>query len=277
MMTKHQAGWVFSDLREKFAERVFERIYGTDRLHCSKDGFTLQRPTTKDVKLPTNDHFDQGPKLLGLQCVQGSVALTDQEEGDGCFQCWPRSHQFHEEIVKTKKVPDRDFVLLTGRDKDLLTRNGINPVRVYVRRGDVVLWRSDLAHCGAPPVGVRDSFRAVVYVSCLPFELTPEPVYHQKSRAYEQLETGSHWACREEWFGKQDLPGIQPYHRVPPPLTKRQQELFGLARYPGTSKLSSRYVSSTPAALTDEEPFKGHQVVIEETGITSSGQDLTTV
>lgn len=270
MMHKHQAGWVFSDLRERFAERVYERMYGTRRLHCSKDGFTLQRPTTKDVLRATNDHFDQGPKLLGLQCVQGSVALTDQEEGDGCFQCWPRSHQFHEQIVTQQGAPNRDFVLLKAHDKDLLKSHDIHASRVYVRRGDVVLWRSDLAHCGAPPVGTRDTFRAVVYVSCLPCELTPEPVYHQKSRAYDQLETGCHWACREEWFSKQDLPGIQPFHLVPPPLTRRQQELYGLVRYPSKAEMSS---SESPADPAKEHTVIKKEMAIEEPGVTSSGND----
>ena len=31
------------------------------------------------------------------------------------------------------------------------------------RAGDVILWRSDLVHCGAPPVGQRPGFRAVSY------------------------------------------------------------------------------------------------------------------
>merc|ERR1719421_1298352 len=43
MMQLHQAGFVFNDLREVMAERVFEKLYGTRVLHCSKDGFTLQR------------------------------------------------------------------------------------------------------------------------------------------------------------------------------------------------------------------------------------------
>jgi hypothetical protein len=42
MFQLHQAGWVFNDLRQKIAERVYEPLYGTQRLHVSKDGFTLQ-------------------------------------------------------------------------------------------------------------------------------------------------------------------------------------------------------------------------------------------
>ena len=38
MFQLHQAGWVFHELREKIASRVFEPLYGTRELHCSKDG-----------------------------------------------------------------------------------------------------------------------------------------------------------------------------------------------------------------------------------------------
>jgi len=233
MMQLHQAGWVFSDLRERFAERVFEKMYGTRELHSSKDGFTFQRPTSADLKRHPNDHFDQGSNC-GLQCVQGSVALTDQEEGDGCFLCWPRSHQLHGEIIERRGGKQSDFLILSGDEKKLLRSRDIRPVRVPVRRGDVILWRSDLCHCGAPPVGACDRFRAVVYVCCLPASLTPEAVYEAKRRAYLQLETGGHWPCREEWFIVRDKHArlsIQPYLKDPPNLPRRQLELYGLVRY----------------------------------------------
>ena len=38
-------GWLFSDLREILAKRVFEPLYGTRELHSSKEGFTFHRPT----------------------------------------------------------------------------------------------------------------------------------------------------------------------------------------------------------------------------------------
>jgi hypothetical protein len=93
MMQSHQAGWVFTELRERFAARVFEPLYSSQELHVSKDGFTLHRPTDGKVSLSTNDHFDQGDRWMGLQCIQGSVALTDQSENDGCFIVWPGSHK----------------------------------------------------------------------------------------------------------------------------------------------------------------------------------------
>lgn len=239
MMQLYQAGWVFNDLREMFAERVFERLYGTRALHCSKDGFTLQRPTRTELKRTPNDHFDQGASMQGLHCVQGSVALTDQEENDGCFLVWPGSHQWRETLLAQPKYSKKsrdDFIIIDESDKETLFAAGIAPLRVPVNRGDVILWRSDVCHCGAPPLGVRDNFRAVVYVCCLPAVLTSEATYRQKRRAYDELQTGSHWPSREEWFKpskrhEQQMQVVRPYWRDSPQLSQRQMELYGLTRY----------------------------------------------
>jgi len=249
MMQLHQAGWVFSDLREVMAERVFEKLYGTRELHTSKDGFTLQRPTEAELGRSPNDHFDQGCKLKGLQCIQGSVALTDQEYEDGCFLCWPGSHQHHEELVAKRPGGGarKDWVILNENEKQFLNDHGVQPVRVPVRKGDVVLWRSDVAHKGAPPIGKRDNFRGVVYICMLPAVLTPEEVYEQKQQAYQKLETGSHWPCQEEWFSPRKAPqfDLQPYFRKPPALTERQSLLYGLRRYNGASPLLSSQMPSS--------------------------------
>mmetsp|Transcript_33489 Transcript_33489/g.59036 ORF Transcript_33489/g.59036 Transcript_33489/m.59036 type:complete len:522 (-) Transcript_33489:245-1810(-) len=259
MMQLHQAGWVFNELRELLAERVFEKLYGTRELHCSKDGFTLQRPTSQELNRSPNDHFDQGSSMYGLQCLQGSVALTDQEFEDGCFLCWPGSHKHHPEIVaaRGRKAGRQDFVILNDREKDLLQSYGIEPRRVPVRRGDAILFRSDLAHCGASPIGCRQNFRAVVYICMLPAAMTPEDVYEKKQSAYQQLATGSHWPNQEEWFAQRGR-GLDftpsPYYKKPPQLTPRQRLLYGLDRYTPHSFLqpnSSSTKENKDVARTD--------------------------
>lgn len=237
----HGAGWMFPGVREQFADRVFAPLYGTEELHVSKDGWTFQRPTYSELNRTPNDHFDQGSTMKGLQCIQGSVALTDQEEEDGCFSCWPGSHKHHDEIIGMVSNPawnpakaKQDFQILNSTMKDVLRARGVVQTRVPVKKGDVVLWRSDLVHCGAPPIGARDNFRAVIYVCCLPALLTPEEAYPLKQQAYHQKETGCHWPCREEWF--KIVPkrhgGAIPFFKKPPPLTDRQRLLHGLDRYP---------------------------------------------
>merc|ERR1712186_46529 len=73
MFQLHQAGWVFGELRELMAQRVFEPLYGTKALHSSKDGFCFQRPTRSPLKRREIDHFDQSVQKVGLHCLQASV------------------------------------------------------------------------------------------------------------------------------------------------------------------------------------------------------------
>jgi hypothetical protein len=262
MMQLHQAGWLFSELRACIAERVFERLYGTKELHVSKDGFTFQRPIDGELRRTPNDHFDQGTRWMGLQCIQSSIALTDQSENDGCFKVWPGSHIYREEILRAprhyRNAWRTDFVIMSENEMDTLRGYGIEPRRVPVKKGDMILWRSDVAHCGAPPLGRCDTYRVVSYICCLPAALTPEPVYEQKLEAYKRLETGSHYPSREEWFEETDRHkkvAWGKYFTQPPRLTLRQRQLYGLVRYDTAvepSHATSRRRSDSIEKASDE-------------------------
>uniref|UniRef100_A0A7S3FDW6 Phytanoyl-CoA dioxygenase n=1 Tax=Haptolina ericina TaxID=156174 RepID=A0A7S3FDW6_9EUKA len=234
MFQVREAGWLLGSLKEIVATSVFEPLFGRRELHVSKDGFTLQRPTTGGRQQAPHDHYDQGGHKFGLQCIQASIALTDQEADDGCFQVWPRSHLYHQEMLQAG--PDRgDFVALNAAQREYLNSKGVQAKRVPVKRGTVILWRSDVVHCGAPPLGKRDNFRAVAYICCLPAALTPPAMYEQKAEAFRQLHTGSHWPCQEVWF-KRGRPNLKPYFRAAGGkhdvhMTARLRQLYGLDRY----------------------------------------------
>lgn len=237
MMQTYQAGWVFGELRELLAKKLFEPLYGSRELHTSKDGFCFQRPTRKPLSRRSIDHFDQCARKQGLHCIQASVALLDQEPGDGCFSCWPGSHQHHQQLAKS---PNRDWYILTEEDKEFLKAAGRSSRRVPVAKGDVILWRSDLVHCGGDPLGLRPGFRAVVFVCMLPARLTPAALYQRKRQAYELLATGSHWPNKEDWFTMPRRRFVRPnfearpfFEGGPPPLSQRLQELYGLRAYTG--------------------------------------------
>lgn len=53
MCQSYQAGWLFSDLREKLAIRIFEPMYGTRELHSSKEGkqTTLKKSSTYIINI----------------------------------------------------------------------------------------------------------------------------------------------------------------------------------------------------------------------------------
>jgi hypothetical protein len=69
-----------------------------DQQSCTLPRTGLPSSATKLGRRP-NDPFDRGSAFLGLQCVQGSVALNDQEETDAYFSCWPGSYRQRESLI----------------------------------------------------------------------------------------------------------------------------------------------------------------------------------
>ena len=214
MCQSFQAGWLFGALREVLADRVFSKIYGTRELHSSKEGFTFHRPTAIGIapsggvhpvleqerprvcgQIQSNgngEHFDQCAADTGLHCIQSSTALLDQSEGDGCFVCWPKSHRQHAELTRNIWRGRSDWVPLMDSELDQLKQLGLSSVKVPVSAGDVILWRSDLAHCGAGPSTPREGFRAVSYTCMLPAAMTPQDVMDGKIDEYLIMQTGDH-------------------------------------------------------------------------------------
>uniref|UniRef100_A0A7S3WHZ1 Uncharacterized protein n=1 Tax=Emiliania huxleyi TaxID=2903 RepID=A0A7S3WHZ1_EMIHU len=261
MFQHHGAGWLFGSLRERLAERVFSRLFGTTALHASKEGFTFRRPTASPAgrahpaagRPPPNvcgrpqprscgEHFDQGAAEAGLQFVQSATALTDQAAEDACFQCWPGSHALHPALVGGTWRGRSQWVPLTDADLAALRAAGLSPRRVPVSRGDVILWRSDLAHAAAPPAAECRTFRAVAYASMRPASMTPRRVARLKVEAYQTAATGDHNPSREHWHAppaaaSDGTPRFAHFFADgPPKLTARQAELCGLVAYEGVTK-----------------------------------------
>ena len=233
MCQSFQAGWLFSSLRELLAERVFSQMYGTPELHSSKEGFTFHRPTASIAsngsthpvlvserprvcgKIQTRgngEHFDQCASDTGLHCIQSSTCFIDQEPGDGCFMCWPGSHREHTTMTKDIWRGRSDWVPLTDEELDTLRDKGMAPIRVPVKAGDVILWRSDLAHCGAGPSDLKHGFRAVSYTCMLPAAMTPPNVLDGKLEEYLTMQTGDH------------RPNVKSRHFAKPKTKKNKQK-----------------------------------------------------
>ena len=145
------------------------------------------------------------------------------------------------DFLEMEMVAEERTTSFTDAELDTLRAAGLAPRRVPVGAGDVILWRSDLAHAGAVPVGGRDGFRAVVYASMLPAALTPRAEYTKKVTAYRFSHTGDHCPSHEHWHvgkgaaagGDAVAPRRHYYADGPPKLTKRQAELYGLVAYDG--------------------------------------------
>lgn len=261
MFQSNGSGWVLGQVREALAERVFEPLYQTRELHSSKEGFTFHRPTAPrgvDYTPPTSwlesvlnqthmvcgekqqlsqgEHYDQSHECRGLHTIQSLVALDDQEEGvDGHFLCYPRSHgQVHDDL--TKAIYRGKFAwipLMDSEIQSLSEKHGLECRRVYLKKGDAILWRSDLVHAAVPPTAPTPRFRAVAYTSMQPASLTPSSVYTDKLHAYKQRQTGDHRPHMESWHShRKENPNHRPAFRTSPPLvTRRLAELYGLLPY----------------------------------------------
>jgi hypothetical protein len=257
MFQSYGAGWVLGNVRQALAERVFEPLYQTRELHCSKEGFTFHRPTAgiaapkfwvDQVLNPTQmvcgepqeisqgEHYDQSHYCRGLYTIQSLVAFEDQQEGvDGHFLCYPHSHgQCHYELTKNIYRGKFSWIPLTDDEiRRLIDEMGLECRRVYAKKGDVILWRSDLVHAAVPPKGLTTRFRAVGYTSMQPALLTPASVYNDKMNAYKQRQTGDHRPNVESWHShRQENPNHRPAFRASPPLVSwRLAELYGLVPY----------------------------------------------
>lgn len=284
MLQSFQAGWLFGHLRELLAERIFEPLFNTRELHSSKEGFTFHRPTAPGVasngathpvltrerprvcgkvqSKANGEHFDQCAAHTGLHCIQSSTSFLDQDANgsDGCFQCWPRSHLQHATMTKDIWRGRSDWVPLTDDELNMLETLGLQAKKVPVKAGDVILWRSDLVHCGLGPSlpYYSTGFRAVSYTAMIPAAMSmQQDVYQRKLEEYLTMATGDHrpnvksrhfaQPKKEKSQGRTGIGGTgngkndddshvklargKYFSDGPPVLTLRQAELYGLVPY----------------------------------------------
>mmetsp|Transcript_28918 Transcript_28918/g.42875 ORF Transcript_28918/g.42875 Transcript_28918/m.42875 type:complete len:846 (-) Transcript_28918:51-2588(-) len=259
----NDAGWIMPNLREILAERVFRHLFGTRELHCTKEGFTFHRPRAhpdsydgffahpaydenkcneegaeifkvcgKEHRNSQGSHCDQGSNPpFGLCHIQSMTSLVEQGPDDGAFMCWPKSHRMHLDLIEDNDQGKCTWAPLTDLELHRMSSAGLEPKRVAIRRGDVILWRSDLAHAAAcPPRRTECRFRAVAYVGMLPAVMTEKDAWDRKLEAYRTLRTGDHRTDCEEWQSNSDR--VTNYHKYgPPQVSWRQAELYGLVPY----------------------------------------------
>jgi len=205
-MIQSMAGWSKSQMyvRNRVA-RLFSLIYGTSELDCSADGMTFSGLLkTRKANLVAKAHFDAGPTQT-TRVIQGLVNLIDQNEGDACFGCYPKSDRYHSELAKDPY--NTNWCKLSEEDHEFLRNKGLRYTRYPLKAGDVLLFYSQVAHSQCEPVKVTRELegtpyivpqkeRMVHYVCMAPIDRDPvkrKKTLELKRKAYEENRATTHY------------------------------------------------------------------------------------
>lgn len=232
---------------------LFREMFGTRRVVTSFDGMGVRRAPARghakyaDQAARESDiwrqpfHLDQTVPSDDFQCVQSRVSLTAEAEDGACFSCIPESWKYHAEVLALYgKRHTPGWEKLNPAQLAFYKSKGLEPVCVFAGEGDVVLWRSDLAHCGSQATAAADklALRIGTYVSMAPVRSIKNFDAQRKKRlaAYSERRTSRHRADKiqlfaKSWrtFGKEDAQAYEAQRPVR--LTMEEEQLHGLMPY----------------------------------------------
>jgi len=182
--------------------QTFAKLWGTDDLVTSIDAVCVMPPTSWDNGKRWF-HFDQGPRKLGRQCIQGFVSLEDASEKDGTLVVIPGSHLHHTAFMETfgaAHAKHGDWIKFDAQEVAWLQeRCPIKELRVASPQGSLVLWDSRTAHCNSYPLrdrAVPDRWRFVVYCCQSPLPENAkerQKVLKKKREAFQKHRITNHW------------------------------------------------------------------------------------
>lgn len=216
---------------------VYQKIWRTEELITSYDGFCMHRPFEYNPAWHTKTgwyHLDQNGRNKPRKiCVQGFVNFYDSDEEDGGLVVVPDSCKIFNAIFKNHPQLGSgrsDFIPLTKTGPHSVWEReikeaGLHPIKVCCKAGDMVLWDSRTIHCNthatrARPLPTDGSIlpprRLVAYVCMTPASrLTPRLV-KERQQAFLQGDTTSHWpedcrvAGRKNWATNYKPPNLPP-------------------------------------------------------------------
>eukprot|EP01089_Gocevia_fonbrunei_P007048 TRINITY_DN1806_c0_g3_i1.p1 TRINITY_DN1806_c0_g3~~TRINITY_DN1806_c0_g3_i1.p1 ORF type:complete len:340 (-),score=75.15 TRINITY_DN1806_c0_g3_i1:56-1075(-) len=223
-------------------KQIYSKIWGTDDLITSFDGFCMHRPFEYNPNWLTRGgwyHVDQnGHKKPGKICVQGLVNFYDAGEEDGGLVVVPDTTKIFNEICDNRpQFKDySDFLPLATNDEKGIWKNeakDCTPVKICAKPGDMILWDSRTVHCNAPATSARtlptdgtvlSPRRVVCYVCMTPKSRASSEVIAYRRQCYVDGHTTSHWPeeCRTD--GRRNI--LSDYKPVE--LTDAQKALIPL-------------------------------------------------
>ncbi|XP_046556715.1 uncharacterized protein LOC124265906 [Haliotis rubra] len=236
------------------AKKVFEEIWGTERLLSSMDAIAIGRPPedgTEDFLSPGKPwlHTDQSQAREGLHAYQGAVYLETVDEDDWAFEVIESSHEYFDRyyvecdnaIKNRKENPKWRLKSLTDEDVDYFTEeHGLKRKPVPVPKGGVILWDSRLIHANSRPKKGRKNpgrWRFVVMVCMTPAKWTDEESLEKKRKVYDEMLMTGHWPSNGIHIFSETLPpdaakDPNPLIEHPPSArTKEAKQLAGVLPY----------------------------------------------
>ncbi len=217
-MYHHPAMWAIR--QRPRIHGAFADLWGTERLWVTIDRCNLNPPNRPGFEFQGFIHWDIDSTLDPPPYdFQGVLALTDSPPGQGGFQCVPRMPRKLREWAKTQP-PDRNP---SRPDLDSLAAVGLEVVNVPMRKGDLVIWNSLLAHGTSPNTGEQP--RLAQYLS-----MSPAQVSNEKARRWRI----NSWLDRRAPEGDVfpgDPRGWEREHGTTAALTPLGRKLLGLDRW----------------------------------------------
>lgn len=219
---------------------VFSRMWHTDQLLTSFDGFCLapphewldKSPSPKanpdykdlDYKYGAWYHCDQGPAKLGRQCIQGFVALEDMGPEDATLMVLPKSHLWHQAFFDAfpshLMSTNRDWIKYTKEEMEWWSeRIDDGELKVVAPKGSLVLWDSRTVHCSGTAQFLRrnpNRWRSLVYVCCQPRSMAEPKDITRKIKYFHERRTCNHWPIHFTPFNKDPHFGVKARHLKQP-------------------------------------------------------------
>ena len=181
---------------------IFEKIWKTDELLSSFDGFCLLSNTQGSKYYKQWMHCDQGKIWPQFACVQGVVNLYDNGSNDGGTLLMSGSHLKFKEYFDAHPIDGiNSFNPIDPLDPILKDCPIYKPC---LKAGEILLFDSRTFHCNIAPTS--SNTRMCVYVSMQPRKYASESDLNKRVKLYETGRMTGHW-CYGEFF---NLSPVEP-------------------------------------------------------------------
>lgn len=212
-MYHHPAMWANRQLPR--IHGAFADLWDNEALWVTIDRVNFNPPKPAGGSFAGFIHWDIDTSVDPLPFdVQGVLALTDVNEGEGGFQCVPGMPKLFPEWVKTQPA---------DRDPNRPDLSGLTVRGIPVKSGDLLIWNSQLAHGVSPNRSNRP--RMAQYIAMSP--------------AQEDNEAARRWRI-DSWLHRKPPQG-DPFpgdpreweqkHGTTAALTPLGRKLLGLDRW----------------------------------------------